>query len=84
MTRILVRTAIGTAIGALLGALPGSVAALVPFLAVGYGYSILLIYLGLLIGAGAGAVVGTMCAALAVLQGSAAAPARPLARAASH
>jgi hypothetical protein len=81
MTRILVRTTIGTVVGALLGAVPGIVASYVPFLMVGFGHSTLLIYLGLLIGAAAGSVVGTMCAALEALQRGGAAAAGSPARA---
>jgi hypothetical protein len=81
MSRILVRTAIGTVAGAVLGALPGIVASYVPLLMVGFGHSTLLVYLGLLIGAAAGSVVGTMCAALESLQkvgaATTSAPARP-------
>jgi len=60
MMRILMRPTIGAAVGAGLGVLPGLVATFVPVLAIGYGYDKLLIYLGLLIGAAAGAVVGSI------------------------
>jgi ABC-type transport system involved in cytochrome c biogenesis permease component len=84
MIRTLKRTVIGTAVGAALGVLPGLVTSHVPFLFIGYAYDTLLIYLGLLIGAAAGSVVGTILTALDAVQGGAEAGSRSLARAGSR
>ena len=65
MKRFIVGQSIGGGIGGLLGLVPGIVASVVPFLNVSVGYSAegLVCYFGLLIGAGSGAIVGSIITA---------------------
>jgi hypothetical protein len=85
MMRIFIRTGLGAVAGGIIGAIPGVLAHFIPALAVDVGYVGQIIYLGLLIGAAAGSIIGTMVAGLDILQGNGQSTSgRPAARAASR